>query len=251
MKLSFEGMRSTKAIGARFVGVAVAALISAAAVGSAGAVDFDPPLKRQQVAGKDGAETVCTSFSDVTLIERVDGPTALAPVLVADAKGRCDAPRPGKGVPLDLEGMRYDGRVGPMMIFSQMDAHGAVDIAVAEVILDKKVVFRDAAVGEPLIRKAEIGRSAFLLGYVRGINASCSLHQDSRACWAQLVGEGKIPKEMAGMAPNGSICAESYAKMGAPRDAPSIVTWTNEVEIFPDGHYRRTSQQDFGCLAQP
>ncbi|MBV5265271.1 hypothetical protein [Pinisolibacter aquiterrae] len=243
--------RSTRAIGARFVGVAAAALISAALAGPAGAVDFDPPVKRQQVAGKDGAEVVCTTFSDVTLIERLDGPTALAPVLVADPKARCGAPGPGRGVELELTDMSFVGRVGPMMIFSQMDPHGAVEIAVAEVILDKKVVFRDAADGDPLIRKAAIGRSAFHLGYVRGINASCSLRQDARACWAQLVGEGKIPKEMAGLAPDGSICAKSYAETGAPPDAPSIVTWTNEVEIFPDGHYVRTSQQDFGCLAQP
>lgn len=250
MRQSRRGERSARAIGARFAGVVGAALISAAAIGSAGAVDFDPPVKRQQVAGKEGRETVCTTFSDVTLIERVDGPTALAPVL-ADPKGRCGAPRPGQGVELDLRDMAFEGRVGPMMVFSQMDAHGAVDIAVAEVILDKKVVFRDAAVGDPPIRKAEIGHSAFVLGYVRGINASCSLRQDARACWARLVGEGKIPKEMAGMAPDGSICAKSYAEAGAPPDAPSIVTWTNEVEIFPDGHYRRTSQRDFGCLAQP
>lgn len=239
------------AIRERFAGLGLAVLVSVVAVGPAGAVDYDPPEKVERIQEKDGRETICSRFTDVTIVERRDGPTASRPVLIADPKARCAAPRPGQGVELDLADMAFDGRVGPMMVFSQMDPHGAVGIAVAEVNLDKKVVFRDAAVGDPLIRKAEIGRSAFVLGFVRGINASCSLQQDARACWAQLVGEGKIPKEMAGMAPKGSICAKSYAEMSAPRDAPSIVTWTNEVEIFPDGRYRRASQQDFGCLAQP
>lgn len=236
---------------AKIGGVAMAALLATAAIGTAGTVDYDPPAEQRRVAGPEGRETVCTTFSDVTLIEQFDGPTGLAPVLVADPKGRCAAPRPGTGVALELDGMAFAGRVGPMMIFSQMDAHGAVDIAVAEVILDKKVVFRDAAVGEPLIRKAEIGRSAFLLGYVRGINASCSLLKDAAGCWAKLIDEGKVPREMAEMAPDGSICLKSYAAENAPLDDPSIVTWTNEVEIFSDGRIRRTSQRDFGCLPMP
>jgi hypothetical protein len=232
----------------------MAALLATAAIGTAGAagkVDYDPPVAQRRVAGPEGRETVCTIFSDVTLIEQLDGPTALAPVLVADPKGGCAPPRPGTGVALALDGMAFVGRVGPMMIFSQMDPHGAVAIAVAEVILGKTVVFRDATVGEPPFRKAEIGHSAFVLGYVRGINAACSLLKDAAGCWAKLIDEGKVPREMAEMAPDGSICLKSYAAENAPLDGPSIVTWTNEVEIFADGRIRRTSQRDFGCLPQP
>lgn len=137
-----------------------------------------------------------------------------------------------------------------MLNFSQMDAHGAVDFAVVEP-LDRKVVLRDSAVGEPPIRTAELGRSPYELTCLRGVNASCSLYANAARCWSQRIGEGRIPAETASVAPSGSICAKSYAETKAPRDAPSIITRSTTAQIFPDGSVRRTALHDFGCLPMP
>ncbi len=237
-----------RSIGAAFlagVAVAIAAFSAPAFAG------YDKPVATKKATSKDGQESICTDYGDVAVIESRDGPSAAPARLVSGDGARCGAAAAKRGRELPTADMGLEGRAGPVLIFTQMDAHGAVDFTVVR-IRDGQVLVKEAVVGDPAFKSVTVRRDgSVVLTYRRGVNASCSLHQNASACWAQMVEEGSVPREMAKQAPQGSACKAAYAAMSAPRDAPSIAEWEQETTIEFEGPITRRISGAVGCGVLP
>ena len=229
-----------------------ASILVACAVGAGPALAaFDKPMSTKKSTAGDGRETICTDYGDHALIETRDGPAAEAAILVSGDGARCSAAAAKKGRKLDTADMAFEGRVGPVLLFTQMDGHGAVGF-VAIAVDDGRVLVKEALVGSPSFRSAQVRRDgSVILAYRRGVNAPCSLQQNAAKCWSRLVAEGSVPTEMAKQAPQASACAKAYAAMSAPRDAPSIAEWDQETTIEYQGPVTRRVTSAVGCGVQP
>ncbi|MFZ5689985.1 MAG: hypothetical protein ACOY5F_01885 [Pseudomonadota bacterium] len=211
---------------------------------------FDKPVSVQTVTPKpdDSTEIRCTYFADLMVRETQDGPASENAVIVPNAKAPCTAEtRPGDIV-LDTAGMILDGRRGAFLLFSDLDPHGATGF----VIIDAKtgnVLLRDAALSNPVLQSLTLENGILRLRYKRGINAPCSLMDNTKACWGQLVKEGLIPAEMK--APSATICAEAYTRDKAPRNNPSIVVYATEVTIDAGGSTTVLSRGAVECESMP
>ncbi|HEX3350967.1 MAG TPA: hypothetical protein VHS58_22975 [Acetobacteraceae bacterium] len=83
------------------------------------------------------------------------------------------------------------------------------------------------------------------------MNADCSMMQNAPACWSKLIGEGKIPKSMAGSALSRTACAAHYEAMKATPDDPSVVTYDVDMTIDPTGKTQVRSLGAIACEAMP
>lgn len=212
---------------------------------------FDKPVSTKKSSAADGRETICTDYGDHAVIETRDGPTSEPAVLVTGDGTRCSGAAAKKGLALETADMALEGRVGPVLLFSQMDGHGAVDF-VAIAVGDGRVVLKEALVGTPSFRSVQLRRDgSVVLTYRRGVNAPCSLQQNAAKCWAKMVSEGTVPAEMAKQAPPASACAAAYAAMSAPREAPSIAEWNQETIIDYEGPVTKRVTGAVGCGVQP
>ncbi len=180
-----------------------------------------------------------------------DGPSSEPAVLVAGDGARCGAAAAKRGRKLATAEMGLEGRVGPVLLFTAMDAHGAVDF-VAVRVGDGAVVVKEAVIGPTNFRSTQLRRDgSVVLTYRRGVNAPCSLFQNGEACWARMVKEGAVPSELAAQTPAASSCAAAYKAMSAPRDAPSIAEWNQETTIEFEGRVIRRVSTPVGCGVQP
>lgn len=212
---------------------------------------FDKPVTVKKSAGAEGREIICTDYGDVAVIETRDGPSSSPAVLVAGDGARCAAAAAKRGRALDTAEMALEGRLGPVLVFSEMDPHGAVGFVVVR-IGDGAVVVKEAAIGNPAFKSVQVRRDgSVLMNYRRGVNAPCSLFQNAAACWAQMVKEGSVPREMAKQAPQAAACASAYKAMSAPRDAPSIAEWNQETIIEYEGPVTARATSAVGCGVQP
>ena len=234
--------------GARLVAAAAVALATLTAPALAA---FDKPASTKKSTAADGRETICTDYGDLAVIETHDGPTSAPAVMVTGDGARCAPAAAKKGRVLETADMALAGRVGPVLLFTQMDANGAVGF-VALRVGDGKAVVKEALVGSPSFRSVQVRRDgAVVLTYRRGINAPCSLQQNPGKCWARMVAEGTVPAEMAKQAPPAAACTSAYAAMSAPRDAPSIAEWNQETVIEYEGPVTRRVTSAVGCGVQP
>jgi hypothetical protein len=237
-----------RSIGAAFLVCAVIAFSAHAAPAFAG---YDKPISTKTATSKDGQESICTDYGDVAVIESRDGPSAAPARLVAGDGARCGAAAAKRGRELPTADMGLEGRAGPVLIFTQMDAHGAVDFTVVR-LRDGQVLVKEAVVGDPAFKSVTVRRDgSVVMTYRRGVNAPCSLYQNARACWAQMVKEGSVPREMAEQAPQESACKAAYAAMSAPRDAPSIAEWEQETTIDHEGPITKRVSGVIGCGVLP
>ncbi|WP_333826103.1 hypothetical protein [Pinisolibacter sp.] len=218
---------------------------------AAGAV-FDKPVALTAVPGAEGREVVCTDYGDLGVVELRDGPSSEPAVLVGGGVKSCGAAAAERGVKLDTADMALAGRVGPLLIFSQMDPHGAVGFAVVRA-RDGEVVMREAATGDPLFRSARVlADGSVSLKYTRAVNAPCSLLADAAGCWDRLASEGIVPGALAKRSPRANICARAYEAVSAPRDDPSIVSWDQETIFEAGGDIAGKSfGEKIGCDALP
>jgi len=212
---------------------------------------FDKPVSIKKSGGADGREIICTDYGDVAVIETRDGPSSSPAVLVTGDGARCGAAAAKRGRALATAEMALEGRLGPVLVFTEMDPHGAVGF-VALRIADGAVVVKEAVVGQPAFKSTQVRRDgSVVLSYRRGVNAPCSLAQNAAACWAQMVKEGSVPPEMSAQAPQAASCAAAYKAMSAPRDAPSIAEWNQETTIEFEGRVIRRMSAPVGCGVQP
>ena len=212
---------------------------------------FDAPMSTKKSTAADGRETICTDYGDHAVIETRDGPAAEAAILVSGDGVRCGAEAAKRGLPLATSDMALEGRVGPVLLFTQMDGHGAVGF-VAIAVNDGRVVLKEALVGSPSFRSTQLRRDgSVILTYRRGVNAPCSLQQNAGKCWARMVAEGSVPAGLAKQAPQASACTKAYAAMSAPRDAPSIAEWNQETIIEYEGAVTSRPTSAVACGVQP
>jgi hypothetical protein len=211
---------------------------------------FDKPVSVQTIKPKpdDSTEIRCTYFADLMLRESQDGPSSENAALVRNAKAPCTAKAgPGETV-LDTAGMTLDGRRGAYLLFSDLDPHGATGFVVIDAT-SGKILLRDAALSNPVLQNLTLDNGNLRLRYKRGINAPCSLMENAKGCWAQLVKEGLIPAEMK--APAATICAAAYARDKAPRNNPSIVVYATELTIGAGGGTKVLSRGAVECESMP
>ena len=231
--------------------LAAAATVALAVFATPAIAAFDKPVSTKKSAAADGRETICTDYGDHAVIETHDGPTSEPAVLVSGDGARCGAAAAKTGRKLDTAGLALEGRVGPVLLFTQMDGHGAVDF-VAIAVTDGRVVLKEALVGSPSFRSTQVRRDgSVILTYRRGVNAPCSLQQNAAKCWARMVAEGSVPADMAKQAPQASACTKAYAAMSAPRDAPSIAEWNQETIIEYEGAVTSRATSAVACGVQP
>ncbi|MEP9352790.1 hypothetical protein ABLE93_04225 [Xanthobacter sp. KR7-65] len=229
-----------------------AGLLFAGAAPGWSAPAFDPPTAVKELPPKSDAEpdeVRCTSFGDLTVRELLDGPTSKPPQILPAGAACTTAAVPG-AIPVALDNMFFEGRKGPFLFFGAMDAQGAADF----VVINAKTgaaVFKDAVYGDGAARKVMLENGALKLSYLRGVNAPCSLFQSAARCWASLVMNEQVPKDMAQQIPDAKICAAAYKKTKAPKDNPSILTYASEVLVSPDGTLKELSRGKVGCESMP
>lgn len=225
--------------------------LSSPTSGAAGGARFEAPASKTTVPGEEGRQTICTVWRDITVIERQDGPVSEAARLVRGGEVDCGKVRDDTGTALDTAGMALEGRVGPVLLFTAMDPHGAIDFAVVRA-RDGEVLMQEALIGSPSFASATVGGDgAVTLKYVRARNAPCSLRQDERGCWEKLVADGAIPGAMAKRALPKGACVGSYRKERAPDDDPSIVTWGQVTILAADGSITKSFSETIGCRPLP
>ncbi|MDF3810558.1 MULTISPECIES: hypothetical protein [Rhodopseudomonas] len=228
------------------------ALLAVAAHGQS-PIAFDKPLRVAEVpptSSDDGRTLRCSYYPDVMVREVTDGPSATPPSIVPGPNPPCDLTPPAGASPIALEDMMLDGRIGAYLLFSAMDPHGATDFGVVNAATGA-TLFKDAAYGDPTYQEATLDNDALRLRYKRGITAGCSLMQDPASCWASLVEQGLIPKDMAKQPPSAQLCDAAYKDMQAAPDNPSIVTYDVEILISPDGTNKPLSRGAVACESLP
>ena len=211
---------------------------------------FDKPAAVRSIKPKpdDSTEIRCTYFSDLMLRETQDGPESENAAIMRNPKAACTADAvPGETL-LDTAGMTLDGRKGSYLLFSDLDPHGATGF----VIIDARsghILLRDAAMGHPVLQNLSLENGGLRLRYKRGVNAPCSLMQDAKKCWSQMVGEKLVPAELP--APPAQICNEAYSRDKAPRNNPSIVVYATEVIVDAAGKTTVLSRGAVECESMP
>jgi hypothetical protein len=211
---------------------------------------FDKPAAVRSVKPKpdDSTEIRCTYFSDLMVRETQDGPESENAAIVRNPKAACKAAAvPGETL-LDTAGMTLDGRKGSYLLFSDLDPHGATGF----VIIDTKsghILLRDAAMSHPVLQTLTLENGSLRLRYRRGVNAPCSLMQDAKKCWSQMVREKLVPSDLP--APSAQICSEAYGRDNAPRNNPSIVVYATEVIIDAGGKTKVLSRGAVECESMP
>lgn len=211
---------------------------------------FDKPASVRSIKPKpdDSTEIRCTYFSDLMLRETQDGPESENAAIVRKPKAACTANAVPGEILLDTAGMTLDGRKGSYLLFSDLDPHGATGF----VIIDARsghILLRDAAMGHPVLQNLSLENGGLRLRYKRGVNAPCSLMQDAKKCWSQMVGEKLVPAELP--APPAQICNEAYSRDSAPPNNPSIVVYDTDAIVEAGGKIRVLSRGAVGCESMP
>lgn len=248
-RLPLPSRRASPFAALLFVATLAASTVPPAA--SAAEAGFDPPVSKTSVPQEEGRETICTAWGDVTVIEFRDGPASAPALLVRGAGVNCADAADVSGTVIDIDGMALEGRVGPLLLFTALDPNGAIDF-VAVRVANGEVVMNEALTGDPPFSAVKVGADGTVtLKYTRALNGSCSLLQDAKGCWEQLVAEGVVPGAMARHGPPASACAEPYRADSAPIDDPSIVTWDQETTIAADGAITKSFSERVGCRPLP
>ncbi len=211
---------------------------------------FDKPAAVRSVKPKpdDSTEIRCTYFPDLMVRETQDGPESENAAIVRNARAACKAGAVAGETLLDTAGMTLDGRRGSYLLFSDLDPHGATGF----VIIDAKtgsILLRDAAMSHPVLQNLALENGSLRLRYKRGVNAPCSLMQDAKKCWSQLVTEKLVPADLP--APSAQICNDAYSRDKAPRNNPSIVVYATEVIVDAGGKTRVLSRGTVECESMP
>ena len=211
---------------------------------------FDKPTAVRNVKPKpdDSTEIRCTYFSDLMVREAQDGPESENAAIVRNPKAACTTSEAPGATLLDTAGMTFDGRKGSYLLFSDLDPHGATGF----VIIDTKtghILLRDAAMSHPVLQTLTLENGSLRLRYRRGVNAPCSLMQDAKKCWSQLVTEKLVPADLP--APSAQICSEAYNRDNAPPNNPSIVVYATEVIVDTGGKTRVLSRGAVECESMP
>lgn len=211
---------------------------------------FDKPAAVRSVKPKpdDSTEIRCTYFSDLMVRETQDGPESENAAIVRNPNAVCKAGAVAGEILLDTAGMTLDGRKGSYLLFSDLDPHGATGF----VIIDTKtghILLRDAALSHPVLQNLSLENGSLRLRYKRGVNAPCSLMQDAKKCWSQLVTEKLVPADLP--APPAQICSEAYGRDQAPRNNPSIVVYETDAIVEAGGKIRVLSRGAVGCESMP
>jgi hypothetical protein len=211
---------------------------------------FDKPVSVQTIKPKpnDPTEIRCTTFADLMIRETQDGPESENAAIVREAQAPCTAKGgPGETV-LDTAGMTLDGRRGAYLLFSDLNPHGATGFAIIDAKTGK-ILLRDAALSNPVLRSLALENGNLRLRYQRGVNAPCSLMDNARKCWARLIKDGLIPGTLK--APSSRICQHAYKQDRSPRNNPSIVSYTTEVVVDTGGTAKVMSRGVVRCTPMP
>jgi hypothetical protein len=215
---------------------------------------FDKPAsvrKAQQPKPNDSIEVRCTYYPDFMIRVIADGPTAQKAGLVRGANPPCGAKRAPGEVMLDTDDMAFEGRKGPALLFSAMDPHGSVPFVVIDAQSGKTLLKDSTSSGPgPGVQALAFDQGGLRLRYRRAFNAPCSILQNARGCWAQIVKDGLVPQDMAQQVPAPQICEAAYKKVQSPRDNSSIVIYQTEVIVFSTGT-TIVSRGPVGCDALP
>jgi hypothetical protein len=230
---------------------ALAAIAASLAAAAAQTPDqFDKPAEVRTIKPKPDQDTQirCTVFADLMIRETQDGPESENAAMVKNPKAPCTAKAAQGEILLDTAGMTLDGRRGAFLLFSDLDPHGATNFAIIDA-RSGRILFRDAALSNPVLQSLTLESDTLRLRYRRGVNAPCSLMRDMQACWAELVKDGLVPDEVT--MPAANICAESYQRDRSPRENPSIVVYATEVAIDAGGNAKVLSRGTVDCEPMP
>ena len=230
--------------------VAAPTLAQAAAPGL-----FDKPVSVRKTPVKvNGAEREirCTYFADFMIRENMEGPTSQDAALVRGTGQPCNAKKTGGEVALKTADMGFDGRKGPALFFSEMDPQGGVRFLIVNAGTGK-VVFKDAAAsdGDKLFQSVAMTKEGLRLAYMRAINAPCSIMQNAARCWASLVTNRQVPRDMARQIPSEQICSASYKASRAQPDNPSVLTYATELLVDANGRSRVLKHGPLRCSPLP
>ncbi|MGL4439786.1 MAG: hypothetical protein ACRCUE_10960 [Bosea sp. (in: a-proteobacteria)] len=248
-----------KTVAALAVGSGLMASITGVSAQVPAAVLFDKPVLERagpKISAPSNPEAKCTYFPSFMVRDLTDGPTAQAPMIVPGTGMPCTTAAYPGGKSVDLSDMSFEGRKGPYLFFAAMDGNGTsgfaiVDADTARVLLRDSVATVGPASGKPYTKLGIGAEGALSLRYNRGVEAGCSLVENAARCWAKLVTENVIPKEMAADVPKPDICAASYRKSKALRDNPGIIFYSAEIVLSRDGKVQNISRGKIGCEAQP
>ncbi len=246
-----------KAIGSLAGAVLAAALSAASALAQTTFAPglFDKPASVRKVPppkpNEDSTEVQCTYYSDFMIRVVMDGPTAEKAGLVRAANAPCSAKKLPGEITLDTDNMSLVGRKGPALLFSAMDSNGSEPFVVIDA-QSGKILLKDGTIGGPVpgIQTLAFEQGGLRLRYRRAFNAPCSILQNAAGCWARLVKEGLLPRDMAQQVPAPQICDAAYKKMKAPRDNPSIVIYQTEIIVF-SAATQVVSRGPVGCDSMP
>ena len=233
-------------------GALVVALVLLA--GGAHAAKYDRAVAVKKVPPKPADDTVgeitCTFYKDMMVRESgTDTPDPNDATVVRGRLPSCDNTHRADDVELKTEGFSLLGRKGPYLFFAATDPNGAVPFKVIDI--SGRVIFEDGTPIDLGIANIELAGGTLHMHYRRAFNASCSIMQDAAGCWAKLIAEGSIPRDISIAAPSSQACKASYQAEKAPPDDTSIVSYDVDVRIDQQGRADVRPHGAVGCAPLP
>jgi hypothetical protein len=225
--------------------VAVAYLGLAAPPATAAGL-FDRPIAVKRQAAGPGRVVTCTYYADFMLRVISEGQSPQEGMLISGERPPCNADEVAEATTLGTADYTFDGRKGPFLLFSTVDAQGATSFIVIH-SAKGDTVRADTTLARPPYKSLVFKDDRLVIGFQRVVNAPCSLLQDAAGCWDQLDADGAIPASLASQPPPADLCAKAYQAARAANDDPSIIGYPTEVAITADGKVEETPQGPLTC----
>ena len=215
---------------------------------------FDPPASTQTIPPSGRVNQItCVYYSDI-MIRTVgtDTPAPDAATLIPIANGeqrRCATARVPGEIATKTAAFSLFGRKGGYLLFGATDPNGASGIMVLNAATGK-TIYSDSMMGDSL-KTVDLEAGALHIAFTRGINTTCSLLKDARACWAKLAADGSIPRAISQLPPPVQACSAAYTRDKIQADDPSIITYDVDMTVSLTGKTEVRSRGALGCYPMP
>jgi hypothetical protein len=215
---------------------------------------FDPPQAVTRIEGPNltAAQSFeCTWYSDFMLREtETDSPGRGQSYFVQQpANGvprACPGAHNSSDIPLDRGDTAFMGRKGKFLFYEATDAPSAEPFSIWHVP-DGRRIYSDSMNATSGLKAISLVGEVLHLTYVRAYAANCSLLKDSASCWARSMKAGHFARAIAAQPPPVNACALSYRTVQAPANDQSIILYTVEMVLTPDGKTTVLSRGQTGC----
>ncbi len=241
------------------------AIACAGLAGRAAAAEFsEQPVRVEELESQAGSpprpqKIRCLSYAGFMVRTVHDGDDiGTSSVAVAVPSAPCTAELGPRLVVLPGAGsMEVGGAVGRFLLLVWPDgANGATVFSVFDTVTRRKL-YTDSVKLDGFTRLAAgHGGDTLELGFVRVLDARCSLVVEGAACWARFSREAKLPPEIVRRGPPLAACAAAYAqgsavrKQGAPKpraEDPSVVAYEVGMTIPASGSVKVLSRGELSC----